>query len=80
MVPTVIVALFFQGVMRRVVAGWAVGFLASLLGIYASFALDLPTGAAVVATFGVLLAIALVIRAIVPDRTMVGTSLESTHD
>ncbi len=65
-VPTVIVALFTQGVGRRLLAGWAVGFVGSVLGIYASFSLDMPTGAAVVATFGALLAVALVARVLIP--------------
>ena len=71
-VPTVIVALFTQGV-----AGWAVGFVGSMLGIYASFSLDMPTGAAVVATFGALLAVALVARLLIPGD--VQTNLGSGH-
>lgn len=65
-IPTVIVALFVQGVGKRLLAGWAVGFLASVLGIYASFSLDMPTGAAVVATFGALLTVAFVARHFIP--------------
>lgn len=68
-IPTVIVALFVQGVGRRLLAGWAVGFLASVLGIYASFSLDMPTGAAVVATFGALLAVAFVARHLIPGSS-----------
>ncbi len=73
--PTVIVALFSQGVLKRLLAGWAVGFLGSVLGIYGSFALDLPTGAAVVATFGLLLVVALVVRRLIPDTMLKGTQL-----
>lgn len=73
--PTVIVALFTQGTMRRLLAGWAVGFVGSVLGIYGSFALDMPTGAAVVATFGSLLVFALILRTLIPDSAMKGTKL-----
>ena len=45
----------------------------SVLGIYGSFALDLPTGAAVVATFGLLLVGALVLRRVIPDTMLKGT-------
>jgi zinc/manganese transport system permease protein len=38
--------------------GWAAGALTSALGLAASFALDLPTGATVVCTFGAALALA----------------------
>jgi zinc/manganese transport system permease protein len=55
-IPAVIVALFGQGsVGTRLFAGWGVGFVGSVLGILASIVLDLPTGAAVVATFGAML-------------------------
>lgn len=59
-IPAVIVALFFDGTGQRLLAGWGVGFLGSVIGMIASFQLDLPTGAAVVATFGGLLLLAIV--------------------
>ena len=62
MIPTVIALLFARDVGRRLLLGWALGFLGSVLGIVASVELDLPTGAAVVAAFGVLLALAIVLR------------------
>jgi zinc/manganese transport system permease protein len=61
-IPTVIGALFLRGTLSRLLLGWSVGFLGSILGIAASVAFDMPTGAAVVATFGVLLAVALTVR------------------
>lgn len=65
-IPTVIVALFLRGMGARLLAGWGVGFLGSVLGITASVLMDLPTGAAVVATFGGLLITALVARKLIP--------------
>jgi zinc/manganese transport system permease protein len=55
-VPAAVGALLSASVTRRLVIGWALGFLVSILGLSASFAWDLPTGAAVVTTFGVLMA------------------------
>lgn len=58
-IPAVIVALFTRGLVSRLLWGWGVGMLGSVLGLYASYSLDLPTGAAVVATFGALLVLAI---------------------
>ena len=49
-------ALLAQTVASRLLIGWGLGFLASVLGLLASYAWDLPTGATVVTTFGALLA------------------------
>ena len=42
----------------RLAVGWVVATLASMGGLYASFKLDVPTGAAVVCTLGVALLVA----------------------
>jgi len=55
-VPAAVGALLSSSVPARLVIGWALGFIVSVLGLAASFAWDLPTGAAVVTTFGVLVA------------------------
>ncbi len=54
-VPAVCAMMFFASVGRRLLAGWGFGLLASVAGLWASAQWDLPTGASVVATFGVLL-------------------------
>jgi zinc/manganese transport system permease protein len=54
-VPAVITRLFSTSIGKRLVAGWLVAIAASALGLWASWAWDLPTGAAVVAAFGLLL-------------------------
>jgi len=62
-VPAVCAMMFFDAVGRRLLAGWAFGFVASVLGLVISVRGDLPTGASVVAAFGLLLvACALVYR------------------
>ena len=58
-IPAVIVALFTRNLTKRLFAGWGVGILASALGMYTSYTLDTPTGAAVVACFGGLLLVAI---------------------
>ena len=55
-VPAAVAALLSASVGARLAIGWAAGTLVSAAGLWASFAWDLPTGAAVVATFGALMA------------------------
>ncbi|MFN2636040.1 MAG: metal ABC transporter permease [Gemmatimonadaceae bacterium] len=42
---------------RRLAVGWVIAALASLLGLWTSYRIDLPTGAAIVCVSGILLAI-----------------------
>jgi zinc/manganese transport system permease protein len=39
----------------RLAIGWTMGTLVSMLGVYLSYKIDLPTGATVVCTFGFVL-------------------------
>jgi zinc/manganese transport system permease protein len=60
-VPSVAAMLYAASVGRRLLIGWTMGTVVSALGIYLSVELDLPTGATMVCTFGlVLIAMALV--------------------
>lgn len=54
-VPAVCSVMLFDTWPRRLAAGSAIAALASLLGIYASYRLDLPTGAAIVCASGLAL-------------------------
>lgn len=54
-VPALAATAFGGGVARRLVVGWTFGAAVSVLGIAASAALDLPTGATVVCVFGIAL-------------------------
>ncbi len=54
-VPAVLTSLFTQAFWPRLIAGWLIALIASLLGLWASWSFDLPTGAAVVSAFGALL-------------------------
>jgi zinc/manganese transport system permease protein len=54
-VPTVFAMLFADNLMSRLIIGWIFGTLVSMMGSVLSYTLDLPTGAAIVCTFGVVL-------------------------
>lgn len=56
-VPAVCAVLLTNKTSHRLWIGWLLGTLTSVVGMGASYFLDLPTGAAVVCVFGVLLAI-----------------------
>src|SRR2546430_6114774 len=56
-VPSVAGMLFAKTVGKRLAIAWTMGTLVSALGIYLSVKLDLPTGAAIVCTFGIVLAL-----------------------
>jgi zinc/manganese transport system permease protein len=56
-VPAAVAALLAGGVGSRLAIGWAVGTGVSVAGLFASYRWDLPTGATIVAVFGVALAL-----------------------
>ena len=51
-VPSVAAMLYADRIGPRLAIGWSMGTMVSALGIYLSLALDLPTGATIVCTFG----------------------------
>ena len=57
-IPAAIGLLFAEKLRRQLAIGWAAGCAASLVGLLASYAWDLPTGAAMVCVFGLALACA----------------------
>ncbi len=61
-VPAVITRLFSERIGLRLVVGWVVAIVASVLGLAGSWLWDLPTGATIVTAFGVLLVGACVVR------------------
>jgi zinc/manganese transport system permease protein len=68
-VPSVGAMLFAERIGRRLAIGWTMGTLVSVLGIYFSVALDTPTGATIVCTFGGVLAVMFVIHMFVHRHT-----------
>ena len=61
-IPTVIAMLFAHSISGRLVVGWMVGTLVSMVGLTLSYAYDFPSGPAVVCTFGGALVLAGIMR------------------
>jgi zinc/manganese transport system permease protein len=61
-VPSVAAMLYAESVGRRLAIGWSMGTIVSALGVYLSLQLDLPTGATIVCTFGLVLILMAVLR------------------
>ena len=57
-IPAAIGMLYAERLSRQLLIGWSAGAAASAMGLAASYAWDLPTGAAMVCAFGVALALA----------------------
>jgi zinc/manganese transport system permease protein len=64
-VPSVGAMLFAEGIGRRLAIGWTMGTLVSALGVYFSVLFDLPTGATIVCTFGMVLIVMFFIHLVV---------------
>jgi zinc/manganese transport system permease protein len=54
-VPSVAAMLYAEGIGTRLAIGWSMGTVVSMLGMYFSVVFDLPTGATIVCTFGLVL-------------------------
>src|SRR5262245_5247379 len=64
-VPSVAAMLYAERVGRRLAIGWTMGTIVSALGIYLSVRLDLPTGATMVCTFGLVLILMALVRPLI---------------
>lgn len=62
-VPSTISALLTRSITARLVMGWSLGAIVSALGLMASYAWDLPTGATIVTAFGAALGVVAVVLA-----------------
>jgi zinc/manganese transport system permease protein len=56
-VPSVAAMLYADRIGARLAIGWTMGTIVSALGVYLSLLLDLPTGATIVCTFGLVLVV-----------------------
>ena len=61
-VPSVAAMLYADRIGTRLAIGWTMGTVVSALGIYLSVVLDLPTGATMVCTFGLMLVLMAAVR------------------
>jgi len=64
-VPSVGAMLYADTIGKRLTIGWSMGALVSALGVYLSLQLDLPTGATIVVTFGLVLIIMAAVRPLI---------------
>src|SRR5260370_799539 len=64
-VPSVGAMLYAERIGPRLAIGWTMGTVVSALGVYLSLKIDLPTGAAIVCTFGVVLIIMAPLRGVI---------------
>jgi zinc/manganese transport system permease protein len=67
-VPSVAAMLYADSIGRRLAIGWAMGTVVSALGVYLSLKLDLPTGATIVCTFGIVLILMAAVRPLFQTR------------
>jgi zinc/manganese transport system permease protein len=65
-VPSVAAMLYAENIGPRLAIGWTMGTIVSGLGVWLSLQLDLPTGATIVCTFGLVLVLMAVVRALFP--------------
>ena len=64
-VPSVGAMLWARRIGPRLAIGWVMGVVVSMLGMYFSVLFDLPTGAAIVCTFGLVLVVMALVRPLV---------------
>ena len=64
-VPSVGAMLYAQSIGKRLAIGWTMGTVVSALGVYLSLMLDLPTGATIVCTFGLVLIVMALVKPLI---------------
>jgi zinc/manganese transport system permease protein len=73
-VPSVAAMLYADRIGPRLAIGWVMGSVVSALGIYFSLWFDLPTGATIVCTFGLVLVLMAVARPVLRAATAGATA------
>jgi zinc/manganese transport system permease protein len=68
-VPSVAAMLYAENIGPRLAIGWTMGTVVSALGVWLSLQLDLPTGATIVCTFGLVLVIMAALRPVIRRRS-----------
>ena len=69
-VPSVAAMLYADSIGKRLAIGWSMGTIVSGLGVYLSLLLDLPTGATIVCTFGLVLILMAIVRPLVQPHAV----------
>jgi zinc/manganese transport system permease protein len=68
-VPSVAAMLYSEKIGTRLAIGWTMGTLVSALGVFLSLQIDLPTGATIVCTFGLVLILMAALRPLILKRS-----------
>ena len=76
-VPSVAAMLYSDSIGKRLAIGWTMGTVVSALGVYLSLVLDLPTGATIVCTFGLVLIGMAAVRPLIAPHRLAGTVPEA---
>lgn len=74
-VPSVAAMLYAENIGPRLAIGWIMGSVVSALGVWLSLALDLPTGATIVCTFGAALILMAAVRPLFRPRPQVSSGV-----
>lgn len=69
-VPSVAAMLYARRIGSRLAIGWVMGVVVSMLGMYFSVQFDLPTGATIVCTFGLVLILMAAVRPLIQRRAV----------
>src|SRR6476469_10032282 len=77
-VPSVAAMMYARHIGPRLAIGWTMGTIVSAIGVYLSLVLDLPTGATIVCTFGIVLAMMAVARLFVTRTSFARNNRIST--
>jgi zinc/manganese transport system permease protein len=72
-VPSVAAMMYAHTIGPRLAIGWTMGTIVSALGVWLSLVLDLPTGATIVCTFGIVLALMAAVRPLLVRRAAQST-------
>src|SRR5438445_3870750 len=79
-VPSVAAMLYADTIGRRLAIGWTMGTIVSALGVYLSLRIDLPTGATIVCTFGLVLILMPAVRPLIQGSPATDTHQVSYSD
>src|SRR6187200_2081876 len=78
-VPSVAAILYSDRIGPRLAIGWTMGTVVSALGVWLSLQMDLPTGATIVCTFGLVLILMAIVRVLIPRRAGVPVGFRSAR-
>ncbi len=78
--PPVAVLLWMDDLNPAALVAVPFSIIGSLLGLYVSFSMDWPTGAAMVVTFGALVSVCYVLRLLIPSRDPNGLGVDELAD